>query len=152
MNPSWTIVLSGLVGAVVGATAAIVAQFLANRLAFKRELLRFQIQAFERFRTEFTEDENLRRISIKKEPLTDDEIDDYLGFFEEIGLYFRRSLVDIELVDEILGDAIISAWEDDSIRKSVGAIRGGEDDPTYFEYFEQLAKHLINRRQRRRGR
>ena len=152
MNPSWTIVLSGLVGAVVGATAAIATQFLANRLAFKRELLRFQIQAFERFRTEFTEDENLRRISIKKEPLTDDEIDDYLGFFEEIGLYFRRNLVDIELVDEILGDAIISAWEDDSIRKSVGAIRGGEDDPTYFEYFEQLAKHLINRRRQRRGR
>ena len=81
MNPSWTIVLSGLVGAVVGATAAIVAQFLANRLAFKRGLLRFQIQSFERFRTEFTEDENLRRISIKKEPLSDDEIDDYLGFF-----------------------------------------------------------------------
>jgi hypothetical protein len=152
MNPSWTIVLSGLVGAVVGATAAIVAQFLANRLAFKRELLRFQIQSFERFRTEFSEDENLRQISIKKEPLSDDEIDDYLGFFEEIGLYFRRNLVDIELVDEILGDAIISAWEDDGIRKSVGAIRGGEDDPTYFESFEQLAKHLINKRQQRRGR
>jgi hypothetical protein len=81
MDQSWTIVLSGLVGAVVGATAAIAAQFLAHRLAFKRELLRFQIQAFERFRTEFSEDDNLRRISIKKEPLSDDEIDDYLGFF-----------------------------------------------------------------------
>jgi hypothetical protein len=68
MEPKWFIVLSGLVGAVVGATAAIIAQFVANRLAIKRELVRFQIQAFERFRTEFTEDENLRRISIKKDP------------------------------------------------------------------------------------
>jgi hypothetical protein len=149
MDQSWTIVLSGLVGAVVGATAAIAAQFLAHRLAFKRELLRFQIQAFERFRTEFSEDDNLRRISIKKEPLSDDEIDDYLGFFEEIGLYFHRNLVDVELVDEILGDSIIGAWEDDGIRKAVGAIRGGEDDPTYFEYFEQLAKHLIYKRRQR---
>ncbi len=80
------IVLSGLVGAIVGSTAAILAQFVGNRLATKRELLRFQIQAFERFRSEFTEDKNLRRISIKKEPLSDDEIDDYLGFFEEIGV------------------------------------------------------------------
>src|SRR5271169_1316357 len=88
MNP---ILLSGLVGAIVGASAAITAQFVSHRLASKRELIRFQIQSFERFRREFSEDENLRQISIKKEPLTDDEIDDYLGFFEEIGLYFHRN-------------------------------------------------------------
>ncbi len=111
------ILLSGLVGAIVGAATAIAAQFLGDRLATKRELLRFQIQSFERFRREFSEDENLRQISIKKEPLTDDEIDDYLGFFEEIGLYFHRNLVDVELVDEILGDSIIDAWEDQHIRK-----------------------------------
>ncbi|HLW71380.1 MAG TPA: hypothetical protein VKS22_12245 [Candidatus Binataceae bacterium] len=82
------IVLSGLGGALVGATAAIAAQFVANGLATERELRRFKIQAFERFRKEFSEDQNLRRISIKKEKLTDDEIGDYIGFFEEIGLSF----------------------------------------------------------------
>jgi len=81
------------------------------------------------------EDPNLRRISVKKEPLTDDEIDEYMGFFEETGLYFARDLVDIELVDEILGDAIIDAWDYEDIRKSIGSIRGGEDDPSYFRYF-----------------
>jgi hypothetical protein len=146
MNP---ILLSGLVGAIVGASAAITAQFVSHRLASKRELIRFQIQSFERFRREFSEDENLRQISIKKEPLTDDEIDDYLGFFEEIGLYFHRNLVDVELVDEILGDSIIDAWEDEHIRKAIGAIRGAEDDRTYFLYFERLAKHLISMRDER---
>ena len=146
MNP---ILLSGLVGAIVGASAAITAQFVSHRLASKRELIRFQIQSFERFRREFSEDENLRQISIKKEPLTDDEIDDYLGFFEEIGLYFHRNLVDVELVDEILGDSIIDAWEDEHIRKAIGAIRGAEDDHTYFLYFERLAKHLISMRDER---
>jgi hypothetical protein len=146
MNP---ILLSGLVGAIVGAVAAISAQFVSHRLETKRELLRFQIQSFERFRREFSEDENLRQISIKKEPLTDDEIDDYLGFFEEIGLYFHRNLVDVELVDEILGDSIIDAWEDEHIRKAIGAVRGAADDPTYFFYFERLAKHLIEMRDER---
>jgi hypothetical protein len=67
MNP---ILLSGLVGAIMGAATAIAAQFLGNHLATKRELLRFQVQSFERFRREFSEDQNLRQISIKKEPLT----------------------------------------------------------------------------------
>jgi hypothetical protein len=145
-----TVVLSGLVGAVVGATAALLSQLLAHRLADRRERQRFQIQAFERFRKEFTEDENLKRISTKKEPLTADEIDEYLGFFEEIGLYFERRLVDIELVDEIMGDDITSAWQDDQIRSAIGAIRAGEDDPAYFRYFERLARYIIQRNETRR--
>ena len=143
------VLLGGLIGAVVGAATALASQFLAHHLAEKRDRKRFQIESFERFSKEFSEDENLRRISIKKEPLTEDEIDEYLGFFEEIGLYFSRDLVDVEFVDEILGDAIIAAWEDDHIRSAVGAIRGGEDDPTYFQYFERLAKHLLDLRQKR---
>jgi hypothetical protein len=103
------LLLSGLLGGLIGAASALVSQLLSHRLAEKRELKKFQIESFERFRTEFSEDENLRRISIKKAPLTEDEIDEYLGFFEEIGLYFSRGLVDLELVDEILGDSIIAA-------------------------------------------
>jgi hypothetical protein len=136
------ILLSGLIGALVGAFAALASQFLAHRLAEQRERRRFQVQSFERFRKEFSEDENLRRISLKKESLSDDEIDELVGFFEEIGLYFARNLVDIELVDEILGDAILNAWHDEDIRRSVAAVRAAEDDPSYFKYFERLARHL----------
>jgi hypothetical protein len=132
-----------LLGALVGAFAALASQFLAHFLAEKREHKRFQVQSFERFRREFSEDENLRRISQKKEPLTDDEIDDYLGFFEEVGLYFARGLVDAELVDEILGDDIMDARRNLQIREQIGKIRSGEDDQTYFIYFERLARHLI---------
>jgi hypothetical protein len=56
----------------------------------------------------------------------------------------------MELVDEILETQLLAAWEDDRIRTSVGAIRSGENDPTYFQYFEQLAKFLIDRRTRRK--
>lgn len=138
-----------VVGALVGAGAALASQFLAHYLAGKRERERFQVQSFERFRREFTEDENLRRISSKRETLTDDEIQEYLGFFEEIGIYFYRDLVDIELVDEILGDDIIDAWEDTRIREAIGAIRGGEDDSSYFKYFERLARYLKKMKEQR---
>jgi hypothetical protein len=125
---------------------------LAHHLAEKRERKRFQIQAFERFRREFTEDPRLREISEKDEKdLTDGEIDDYIGFFEEVGLYFHRGLVDFELVDEILGDWIIDAWKEPKIREAVGAIRGGEDDPTYFKHFELLARYLLKYRDEQKG-
>ncbi len=88
---------------------------------------------------------------MKEEPLTDDEIDDYVGFFEEIGIYFARDLVDIELVDEILGDYITEAWGDEEIRKSIFASRGGEDDSTYFKYFEVLARYLVASKEKRKG-
>jgi hypothetical protein len=149
--PPWYIVFSGIVGAPVGAIAALASQFLAHRLAETRERKGFQVQSFERFRREFTEDPSLRNISTKKEPLTDDEIDEYLGLFEEVGLYFHRDLVDVELVHEILGDDIIDSWEDSKIREPVGAVRCGEDDPTYFKYFERLGRYLIRLRDQRVG-
>jgi hypothetical protein len=148
INP---ILLSGLLGALLAASAALASQFLANYLAEKRERKWFQIQSFERFRREFSEDQNLKRISIKEEDLTDDEIDEYVGFFEEIGLYFARDLIDVQLVDEILGNFITDAWEDEAIRKSIFASRGGEDDSTYYKYFEVLARHLVALKQKRKG-
>jgi hypothetical protein len=107
-DPYW-ILLSGLVGAAVGATAAIASQFIADWLARKRELDRFRVQSFERFRREFSEDQRLRAIANKypEARLENKEIEDYIGFFEEMGIYASRDLVDVELVDTILGDAIV---------------------------------------------
>lgn len=145
-GPEWIIL-----GAAVGASGAILAQIMSQILVTRRENRRFKIEAFERFRREFSEDPNLRRISIKKEPLEDDEVDDYIGFFEEIGLYYKRGLVDLELVDEVLGDAITQAYLDDEIMKSIGAARGQERDSSYFRHFEHLAKVLLARKSKRIG-
>ena len=83
------ILLSGLIGALVGAFAALASQFLANYLAEQRDRRRFQIQSFERFRSEFSEDENLRRISIKKEAMTDDELTITSASLKKWGSTFR---------------------------------------------------------------
>jgi len=55
-------------------------------------------------------------------------------------------------VDEVLGDSIVQAYEDDQIMRSIGAARGQERDPSYFEHFESLAKYLIERKRKRTGR
>ena len=152
MNPGWTIILSGLLGAALGATAAIVSQFVADWLARKRELARFRVQSFERFRREFSEDATLKAIANKypDSRLENKEIEDYLGFFEEIGIYFDRNLVNVDLVDLILGDYITECYEDRDIMDFVRSVRQEEGDNTYFEFFEQLAVRLIAERNQRR--
>jgi hypothetical protein len=143
-GPGWIIL-----GALVGAAGAIVAQIVNNWFTKGREHARLKIESFERFRREFTEDENLRRIDHKKEPLTDEEIDDYIGFFEEVGLYYDRDLVDVDLVDEIMGNSITDAYDDQHIRESIYKTRAAERDNTYFIYFEQLAQELLRRKRER---
>ncbi len=151
-SPFWL-----LASAVIGATAALLSQLVAHFLNRGRENHRFRIAAFEKFRAEFTDDAELRRISKKyyddKEgELTDEEIERYIDFFEDVGLYHAKKLVDLELIDESLGDCIMDCYEDDAVRKYIYATRGEERDNSYWERFENLAKELIERREKRRGR
>jgi hypothetical protein len=148
--PPYYVLASAAIGGFVGAVGAISAQIVGHFLTRRRDEKRFRIESFERLRREHDADEELRRISQKDEPLTDSETERILGFFEEVGLYWERNLIDRELVDEILGDEIIDCFEDDAIMKYVGSVRGEERDPTYWEYFERLAREIIRLRDQRR--
>jgi hypothetical protein len=126
-SPFWLIA-----SALIGAAAALMSQYVAHLFNRRRENMRFGIQAFEKFRGEFTGDEELRRISKKyyddKAELTEEEIERYIDFFEDIGLYRYKRLIDIELVDESLGDFIMECYADDNVRKYIYATRGAESD------------------------
>jgi hypothetical protein len=145
--------------ALVGPSARAVAAFLSGLFAgavinqwldYRRERRWFRIASFERFRKELTQDPNLRRIElmISKEAdaegrgalVTTDEIHEYAGFFEEIGIYFKRDLVDIVLVDEIMGDEILSLYTYILDSGFLAEVR--EEDPTegYYDNLEALAK------------
>jgi len=73
-----------------------------------------------------------------------------LGFFEEIGIYAERSLVDMDLVDLILGDYIIECYEEHDIMDRVRKLRIAVGDNSYFEFFEKLAVQLVTKRNERR--
>jgi hypothetical protein len=63
-----------------------------------------------------------------------------------------RNLVDLDLIDESLGDYIIDAYQDNVVMRYIGEVRGEERDPSYWEHFENLAKELLKRQQQRRAR
>lgn len=140
-----------LLGAVIGAFGAIAAQLVNNLLTSGRESRHFRLETLERFRSQFRQDAKLSAISYKEGPLTDREVDEYVGFWEELGLYYSMGLVDVELIDEIFGDSILECYEDKDIMRSVGAARGEEKDPTYFVHFENLARVLAERKKNRTG-
>ena len=98
----------------------------------------------------------LRRISKKyyddnESALTDDEIERYIDFFEDVGLYHAKKLIDLDMVDESLGDFIMDCYNDEAVRKYIYATRAEERDNSYWERFENLAKELIERREKRGG-
>jgi hypothetical protein len=142
-GPAW-IILAALVGVV----RALASQFVANRLTRGRELTRFRIDSFERFRSELWEDAELRVIRRKhtKEPLTDEQKQDYLGYWEEVGIYDSKGIVDEDLLDQILGDYILDCYNDTEMRKYIAEIRVSLRDDTYYEFFEKLARKLIQKR------
>lgn len=87
----------------------LVGVWLNNLLSHRRELERLRLESFEKFRNQFYENPMLEKVREKLEagqPLNEIEIENYVGFFEEVGLYVDRRYVEEELVDEIFGDYI----------------------------------------------
>lgn len=98
--PQYYVLVSAATGGLVGALGAVSAQLVAHFLTRRRDENRFRIESFERLRREYDADEELRRISQKNDPLTDRETERILGFFEEVGLYWERNLIDRDLDGE----------------------------------------------------
>jgi hypothetical protein len=127
-SPFWL-----LVAAMIGAGAALFSQLLAHYLNRARENRRFKIAAFERFQSQFMQDGELRRISKKyyddeAVDLTAEEIETLIDFFEDIGLYHSRRLVDFQMFDESFGDHIMDCYDDEAVRKHIYSTRAEERD------------------------
>lgn len=145
-SPFWIIV-----AALIGAGASLLAQLVAHLLNRGRENRRFRLESYRQFRAEFIEDQELRNISRKSyAEFTAEETERYLDFFEDMGLYWARKLIDLDLIDECFGDYVIDCYQNDDIMKYVGAVRGEQRDPSYWEHFENLAKELLRRQEERR--
>jgi len=144
-----------LLSAAVGSLTTLAGIFLNNHLTFRRDLKKLQLETFERFRDEFARNANVEKVRMKfagRDRLEKREIEQYLHFFEEIGLFAYRGYVDEELVDEILGDNIIEAYHDKQIMEYITGIRKERNDKTYFAYFEKLAKKLDQKKEKRKRR
>jgi hypothetical protein len=77
-----------------------------------------------------------------------DQINRYLGFFDDLGFYYRRGALDIETIDQIFGAYIVEAYEYEELRKYVADLRKNADQQVAFADFQALGRILSARTDR----
>lgn len=81
---------------------------------------------------------------------THDQINTYLGFFEDVGFFLKQDLVTIDAVGHLFGAYIIEAFEYREIRKYIALVQTSMDDPEAFKEFQELATRLESDPKRQR--
>lgn len=64
-------------------------------------------------------------------------------FYDQVGALLRRSLIDYDLVDDLLGNSAIQLWE--KIAHVIGEARTRSDHPRLYEHLEFLYDELKRR-------
>lgn len=71
-----------------------------------------------------------------------DDINRYLGFFEDIGYYYTSGSLNLDIVGHLYGAYIIEAYEYPELKKYIALSRSKAGQPNAFVNFEKLAKDL----------
>ena len=71
------------------------------------------------------------------------ELRAYLRYFEMIERFIAEDVISLELVDEMFGNYIARAWENDEVKDFVARMRADRKDKRYLEHFEQLAGKIL---------
>jgi len=110
---------------------------LVTRLYSTFASLEFQEAWHKIYFTEFKDyDDFVEKIGGKRWPV--------LIFYEEVGVLLHRKLIDIGLVDDLLGNSIRTLWE--KIRYVMEEARK-RYDPRFYKYFEYLYNEMKKREQ-----
>ena len=64
-----------------------------------------------------------------------------LEIFDEVGILLEQGLVDIDLVDNLFGPSVNTAWET-SLQKLVEGIRKSSNQPSFFIHVDYLYGRL----------
>jgi len=70
------------------------------------------------------------------------ELNEYLGFFSDLGLFRDRDLLSDELIGHFFGAFIIEAYEYPELKNYIARIRKNFEQPEAFEDFEKIAKAI----------
>lgn len=72
-----------------------------------------------------------------------DEINRYLGFFEDLGFFvLDRDFLDIEIVAHLFGAYIIEAYLSQELQTYISDTRKNSQQPSAFTHFSELSKKL----------
>lgn len=71
-----------------------------------------------------------------------DSINLYLGFFDDLGFYARRQMIDDEVIDQLFGAYVVEAYENTELRKYVADVQKNSAEASAFADFISLAERL----------
>ncbi len=71
-----------------------------------------------------------------------DQINRFLGFFEDLGFYYKEGILDYKIINHLFGAYIIEAYEYNEFRKYIDELRKNMKQPTAFVEFQALASRL----------
>ena len=71
-----------------------------------------------------------------------DEINRYLGFFDDIGFYYRQGVLDLDIIDQQFGAYIIEANEYAELRRYINELQENAKQQSAFNNFRFLAEAL----------
>lgn len=64
-------------------------------------------------------------------------------FYDQVGALLKRGLVELDLVDDLLGNSTRQLWE--RVEPVIRQIRERSDDPRLYEHFEYLYEEMTRR-------
>ena len=64
-----------------------------------------------------------------------------IEIFDEVGILLEQGLVDIDLVDNLFGPSLNTAWES-NIQTLINGIRKNSKQPSFFSHVDYLYKRL----------
>lgn len=74
------------------------------------------------------------------------QLDDYLGYYELMSMFWKKNLIDFDTIDEMFGHYMSKAWRKKEINQYIHNTRKEEGgDPRYYKPFEELAVKIIER-------
>jgi hypothetical protein len=74
----------------------------------------------------------------------EDELDDYLGVYEDLDEALKHDLISAELVYNDFWDDLVAAYQDKEVQSYIARIQ--KDDPDCFIGFQELGKKFENYR------
>ncbi len=78
----------------------------------------------------------------EKGQFNNDELNRYLGFFDDLGFYHRKGALDLEIINQFFGAYIIEANEYNEVRRYVEDLQRKAEQKAAFVEFQALAQAL----------
>ena len=71
-----------------------------------------------------------------------DDMNKYLGFFEDLGYFQKYGFLDNDLINHFYGAYLVEAYAHPHVQRYIEKLRTSAKQPAAFDQFERLAKEL----------